>query len=128
MHPWVQVFNGHFVTCVSQMFAKQEQRCHHVHVTKMCEHLTGISAGLRCNTSSQRDICRHTALHFPIPSPMLPLCVHVWIYQLCLVEWWVSDMVPNWVRLALNGTNPWIFQIRFQSIWLTEPKCTEIWS
>ena len=32
----------------------------------------------------------------------------------------MSDLGPKWVRLAPNGTNSGLFQIRFQ------PKCTEI--
>ena len=35
---------------------------------------------------------------------------------------------PKWVRLAPNGTNPRLFQIRFQYILVSRPKCTEIWS
>ena len=31
------------------------------------------------------------------------------------------------VRLAPNGTNPGLFQIRFQYIWLDRVKCTENW-
>ena len=31
----------------------------------------------------------------------------------------------KWVRLAPNGTNPGIFQIRFQCIWRGGAKCTE---
>ena len=30
-------------------------------------------------------------------------------------------LAPNWVRLVPNGTNPGLFQIRFQYIWLYEP-------
>ena len=30
-------------------------------------------------------------------------------------------LVPKWVRLAPNGTNPGLFQIRFQCIWRTAP-------
>ena len=30
-------------------------------------------------------------------------------------------LVPKWVRLAPDGTNPGLFQIRFQYIWLIEP-------
>ena len=30
-------------------------------------------------------------------------------------------LAPKWVRLAPNGTNPGLFQIRFQYIWLDEP-------
>ena len=36
------------------------------------------------------------------------------------------DLAPKWVRLAPNGTNPGLFQIRFQSIWRPRAKCTEI--
>ena len=35
-------------------------------------------------------------------------------------------LAPNWARLAPNGTNPGLFQIRFQYIWLGRAKCTEI--
>ena len=35
-------------------------------------------------------------------------------------------LAPKWVRLALNGTNPGLFQIRFQCIWRRGAKCTEI--
>ena len=35
---------------------------------------------------------------------------------------------PKWVRLSPNGTNPGLFQIRFQCIWRVGAKCTEIWS
>ena len=37
-------------------------------------------------------------------------------------------LAPKWVRLAPNGTNPGLFQIRFQCIWRRGAKCTEIWS
>ena len=30
-------------------------------------------------------------------------------------------LAPKWVGLAPNGTNPGLFQIRFQYIWLDEP-------
>ena len=33
---------------------------------------------------------------------------------------------PKWVRLAPKGTNPGLFQIRFQCIWRSRAKCTEI--
>ena len=35
-------------------------------------------------------------------------------------------LAPKWVRLAPNGTNPGLFQIRFQCIWRGGAKCTEI--
>ena len=35
---------------------------------------------------------------------------------------------PKWFRLAPNGTNPGLFQIRFQCILRPRAKCTEIWS
>ena len=38
----------------------------------------------------------------------------------------VVGLAPNWVRLAPNGTNPGLFQIRFQCIWRRGAKCTEI--
>ena len=38
------------------------------------------------------------------------------------------DTGPKWLRSAPNGTNPGLFQIRFQYIWLIWAKCTEIWS
>ena len=53
----------------------------------------------------------------------------------------MSELAPKWVRLARNGTNPWLFQIRFQytlarqfvlksdlkkSRICATPKCTEI--
>ena len=31
-------------------------------------------------------------------------------------------LAPKWVRLAPNGTNPGLFQIRFQCIWRGAPK------
>ena len=31
------------------------------------------------------------------------------------------DLAPKWVRLAPNGTNPGLFQIRFQCIWRPAP-------
>ena len=37
-------------------------------------------------------------------------------------------LIPKWVRLAPNGTNPGLFQIRFQCIWRGGANCTEIWS
>ena len=37
-------------------------------------------------------------------------------------------LAPKWVRLAPNGSNPGLFQIRFQCIWRGGAKCTEIWS
>ena len=49
-------------------------------------------------------------------------------------DWFVStlwsdtrrpDLAPKWVRLDPNGTNQGIFQIRFSTFWLGEPKCTE---
>ena len=38
---------------------------------------------------------------------------------------WVSSFAPDWVRLAPNGTNLWLFKISFSTFWLSEPKCTE---
>ena len=40
----------------------------------------------------------------------------------------MSRLATKWVRLATNGTNPRLFQIRFQYILALRPKCTEIWS
>ena len=40
----------------------------------------------------------------------------------------LSDFGPKWIWLAPNGTNPGLFQIRFQCIWRPRAKCTEIWS
>ena len=37
-------------------------------------------------------------------------------------------LATKWVRLAQNGTNPGLFQIRFQCIWRGGAKCTDIWS
>ena len=34
----------------------------------------------------------------------------------------LPDLAPKWVRLAPNGTNPGIFQIRFSTFW------AQIWS
>ena len=52
--------------------------------------------------------------------------------------WWEDRLIqvhqiwdPNWVRLAPNGTIRQIwdfFRSDFSTFWLTEPKCTEIWS
>ena len=50
---------------------------------------------------------------------------------LIMTGWWTTGMVglaPKRVRLAPNGTNPGLFQIRFQCIWRRGAKCTEIWS
>ena len=46
----------------------------------------------------------------------------------CLVLSGVSDYGLKWVRLATNGTNRGLFQIRFQYIFRRGAKCTEIWS
>ena len=35
------------------------------------------------------------------------------------------DLGPKWVRLSTNGTNPGIFQTRFSTFWVIEPKCIE---
>ena len=46
----------------------------------------------------------------------------------CDCETGMVGLAPKWVRLAPNGTNPGLFQIRFQCIWRPRVKCTEIWS
>ena len=33
----------------------------------------------------------------------------------------LTVLATKWARLAPNGTNPGLFQIRFQYIWLDEP-------
>ena len=38
----------------------------------------------------------------------------------------MGGVAPKWVRLAPNGINPVLFQIKFQYILALEPKCTEI--
>ena len=35
----------------------------------------------------------------------------------CLCVARMVGLAPKWVRLAPNGTNPGLFQIRFQCIW-----------
>ena len=47
-------------------------------------------------------------------------------YTVCPVYAGMVDFAPKWVRLASNGTNPGLFQIRFQCIWRPRAKCTEI--
>ena len=37
------------------------------------------------------------------------------------IEPGMVDLAQKWVRLAPNGTNPGLFQIRFQYIWLDRP-------
>ena len=37
----------------------------------------------------------------------------------------MSKLVPNWVRLALNGTNLGLFKISFSTFWRGAQKCTE---
>ena len=49
------------------------------------------------------------------------------------LRWFLSysgmvGLATWWVKLAPNGTNPGLFQIRFQCIWRPRAKCTEIWS
>ena len=40
----------------------------------------------------------------------------------------VQYILARWARLALNVTNPGFFRLDFSTFWLSEPKCTEIWS
>ena len=47
---------------------------------------------------------------------------------MCITIPEMVGLAPKWVRLAPNGTNPGLFQIRFQCIWRGCAKCTEIWS
>ena len=46
---------------------------------------------------------------------------------ICRIVPGVSRLLPNWVTLTRNGTNGnvGLFQIRFSTFWLSEPKCTE---
>ena len=61
----------------------------------------------------------------------------IWTDELTFLLWQTSvtsckagmvGVAPKWVRLAPNGTNPGLFQIRFQCIWRRGAKCTEMWS
>ena len=51
-----------------------------------------------------------------------------WHRSRVVIETGMVVLAPKWVRLAQNGTNPGLFQIRFQCIWRPGAKCTEIWS
>ena len=46
--------------------------------------------------------------------PPAPLWIFI-VWVVALLSWW-PDFDPKWVRLAPNGTNPGLFQIRFQYI------------
>ena len=39
----------------------------------------------------------------------------------------VGGLAPKWVRLAPNGTNPGLFQIRFQCIWRPRARSRLLW-
>ena len=49
------------------------------------------------------------------------ICGEVTLDDPCLESYpslpWMVGLAPKWVRLAPNGTNPGLFQIRFQCIW-----------
>ena len=62
-----------------------------------------------------------------------PVCKQMWndIFPVCtplpntITPW--TDLDSKWVRLAPNGTNPGIFQIRFSTFWLGDTKMGQIW-
>ena len=72
-----------------------------------------------------------------LPKPLLTLTASaVWRYFVnqyhpkCVWHcWcWMVGLAPKWVRLDPNGTNPGLFQIRFQYIWLDGSSSQMYWN
>ena len=87
-----------------------------------CVFRSGLVARVSVRLLVRVVACTCTALH--------DWCIYGLYYLLsrfqCSLTTGMVGLALKWVRLAPNGTNPGLFQIRFQCIWHPRVKCTEI--